>query len=673
MHAASTKVLVSAKNLIQSKAFIALLAVFVASIFIGQNASASMNTNSRLQYGNAYNYCHTDDNGPGFYAKGMVWLSNDEGDYYSEQVGIPTDATKALVSIRGAVNTCGTPFSADTEMWAINVSTSYLSGVSGTSFWRGNVPGGTLNAWSSQGSKLYGNLDVSSIALCDANSLTTGSAKQTISIGITRQMVQQRSGYYWESPVAETEWVPINVTRTCPKYKYSLTPSITNLTPGLNGQITTSGSGARNINGSVTNNGPTISKPDANWQLTELIYRPGASIPSRSAGSSTQSPCQYFKATSNYSCIESGPGSTVTGGVESSGYAYPNSNSYTRSSTIGTEDVGTRICYAMSVQPRADDSTNWEHSGLYCYLIAKKPKVQIYGSDLRAIGAGKGNVTTSTGRFNGSSYGSWSEYGIFASGKVDAMASGSGYAGGVSSTNLCTSLSLLTFANATNPASPTCDATKIGGYKGPSTSSVDALISRFVVTSGAPNITGTKDIQTLASNTVYPGSGTISLTSTGTVPKGKWVVINAPSATVRITQDIRYDTGVFSSPADIPQLVIIARNIIITDNVTNVDAWLVTKSTTATDGIVNTCDAPGITEPVKLTAGVCNAKLTVNGPVYASHLLLYRTGGTGNTAATAGDPAEVFNLRPDAYMWASALPGGNVARTVMTTELPPRF
>jgi len=172
---------------------------------------------------------------------------------------------------------------------------------------------------------------------------------------------------------------------------------------------------------------------------------------------------------------------------------------------------------------------------------------------------------------------------------------------------------------------------------------------------------------------VYPGSGTISLTSTGTVPKGKWVVINAPSATVRITQDIRYDTGVFSSPADIPQLVIIARNIIITDNVTNVDAWLVTKSTTATDGIVNTCDAPGITEPVKLTAGVCNAKLTVNGPVYASHLLLYRTGGTGNTAATAGDPAEVFNLRPDAYMWASALPGGNVARTVMTTELPPRF
>jgi hypothetical protein len=63
----------------------------------------------------------------------------------------------------------------------------------------------------------------------------------------------------------------------------------------------------------------------------------------------------------------------------------------------------------------------------------------------------------------------------------------------------------------------------------------------------------------------------------------------------------------------------------------------------------------------------------VNGPVLSDKLILYRTAGSG-TGAASGDPAEVFNTRPDTYLWAQLVAAGSGrAETVDTTELPPRF
>ena len=171
--------------------------------------------------------------------------------------------------------------------------------------------------------------------------------------------------------------------------------------------------------------------------------------------------------------------------------------------------------------------------------------------------------------------------------------------------------------------------------------------------------------------TIYPGSGTINLSASEDMPAGKWVVINAPNATVRITSSLHYTSAALTSVQSIPQLIIIAQNIVIQDNVDTVDAWLLAKGTGA-NGTLTTCDA-SITEPTQLTASVCSTKLTINGPVIANHVNLYRTAGSG-TGTASGDPAEVFNLRPDAYMWASNFSGlESKARTVYQTELPPRF
>jgi len=110
--------------------------------------------------------------------------------------------------------------------------------------------------------------------------------------------------------------------------------------------------------------------------------------------------------------------------------------------------------------------------------------------------------------------------------------------------------------------------------------------------------------------------------------------------------------------------VIIANKINIADSATNINAWLLT---TGSDGTINTCSDRLPTAP--LNSNVCQDQLTINGPIATSHLYLRRTSG-----ASPNDPAEIVNLRPDAYIWAylrTAQTGK--ATTRFTVELPPRF
>jgi len=97
------------------------------------------------------------------------------------------------------------------------------------------------------------------------------------------------------------------------------------------------------------------------------------------------------------------------------------------------------------------------------------------------------------------------------------------------------------------------------------------------------------------------------------------------------------------------------------------------SSPAAQNGIINTCGAGAVSQTTTVNATICNTKLTINGPISANHLLLRRTAGAGSGAA-ADDPAEVFNLRADAYIWATSYsPGTGRLPTVTTKELPPRF
>jgi hypothetical protein len=150
------------------------------------------------------------------------------------------------------------------------------------------------------------------------------------------------------------------------------------------------------------------------------------------------------------------------------------------------------------------------------------------------------------------------------------------------------------------------------------------------------------------------------------------VVINAPSATVTITGDITYTTGTLSAVTDMPQVIIIASNIIVSDAVRNIDGWLVAVGSGA-NGVVNTCGAGGVTQTSNLVIAQCANPLVVNGPVIANHLVLRRTGGSG-AGADSGRPAEVFNLRADVYVWSTTYnqQSGRIS-TAAIKELPPRY
>jgi hypothetical protein len=162
----------------------------------------------------------------------------------------------------------------------------------------------------------------------------------------------------------------------------------------------------------------------------------------------------------------------------------------------------------------------------------------------------------------------------------------------------------------------------------------------------------------LASGAYHTGDLTITASS---IAPSQSVIIVA-TGTVTIQGDITYANGPFDSISKIPQVVIIANKINIAGSAGRVDAWLLTTG----DGSINTCSDVPLNGPLNST--VCNKKLTVNGPVSTQHLYLRRTAGVDD------DPAELFNLRADAFLWAQRQASGvGKAQTVYQTELPPRF
>lgn len=388
----------------------------------------------------------------------------------------------------------------------------------------------------------------------------------------------------------------------------------------------------------------------ADWQLTRFVVPAGQNY--NGAGDSTATPTAYFGF--GATTLRSGNGTFTAPSADVGVGDYP----------VGAgHALGTRVCFALSVRPPIRGGNQWRHSAPFCVIIAKKPKAQVWGNDL-LVGSG-----TTGGRVVGSSstldisgvrrvFGSWVEYGIIASKHVNTVASGAGYAGGNSSQLFC-DVSFLTFTNAGTGAGCT-DTTVKGGYA--TTRGLPAIANRF--TNGSAIAGNTIDLAAVSSGVHTSTAAQLSITgNTTTIAKGHWVVIYAPNTAVTIASNVRYTTEQLQTANDIPQVIIIARTITIQGSVGQVDAWLIADS-------LNTCGDVALDVP--LSAAVCNQRLIVNGPVIVDTLYLRRTAGAERSAP--GVAAEVFNLRPDAYLWATNRSNASGRlQTVVTKELPPRF
>ena len=612
-------------------------------------------------------------------AQGAIWFNNsnaaptDDG-YYALGVNVEANDTNVQVNIRGSVFSCGQRTEPGSNVYAVRIAPDSKGGalpesnrlrILGPDFlYRGQYTG-EMQRWTSVGSSVTASLDVSGLAP------STGSSAgfQEITIGLFRCYADKPVFTNGGCNVAD---VTVRITRKV-QPRYNLTPTVTvNPSSGIE-------TGQQLTASPVVNSNGAGSATSIGWQLTRFVVPRNGGVPGGAINGSA--PRDYF-------------GNRPSTTTEASGQRdFPSGSTNLDPSSKNTEDleVGSRVCYALSLQPYTNENTanQWRHSDPACVAVSKKPKVQVLGGDL-LVGRGTynnpaavSNVSTSTSFSTNTSayYGSWSEYAIIPSGTVKGMASGAMYAGGSAGSDLC-QISVLTISNRSGSGS-SCNAESVGKYV--SGAIAPNIASRFPVP-GADKprqiVSGDVNLNALAPSLVYTTparQASLSVNSPQPFDAGRWVVINAPDTTVTITSNISYTTAALSRAEDIPQVVIIAKNIIIADNVTNIDAWLIASgAATATDrtaGYINTCGSVPIGSPssATLNSTTCSGKLTINGPVQANKLYMYRTAGAG-TNEDMGDPAEVFNLRGDAYLWASSYnPGSGRLPTVSSKELPPRF
>lgn len=431
---------------------------------------------------------------------------------------------------------------------------------------------------------------------------------------------------------------------------YNLDPSVTSsrgedpvVEPGNNVQIT-----PRVENKGEDESGNTI------WELTRMIYDPSTTVTGndKRLRNSGNEPCTEFRLSGNPNPTECenifrlnnetwDGGETRNGAVTS--YSVPDNL-----------EAGTKICFATSVsRPTYNATPVWRHSAWWCMTIGKKPKVQVWGGDVRAGGSINTSVTEIPSR---GSYGSWVEYAALSRGPNSGFGSGAGLING-DRANDQGLWSNFTFAN-------------IDGNRGSCTAMygcfeslplVSALAGQFGQGSNPRALTGANlNSQYNSAATSYT-AGDITL-SASTISSGRSMVIIA-SGTVTISGDISYSDGSYSNLRDIPQVVIIAPTINIQNSVGRVDAWLLA-------GVLNTCsDSTGA-----LTISRCNRPLEINGPVVANQIHLRRTAGSGAQADQRGEPAERFNLRADAFLWAYGYRSdASRAQTVYVKEMAPRF
>lgn len=441
---------------------------------------------------------------------------------------------------------------------------------------------------------------------------------------------------------------PLGSLPGLPQAQYNLTPSVSPNRDSIEVGESVS------VTNSVRNSKP-VRSIETDWRLTKIEYSPGAILNPDDilARSNDSNPCATFPIDRRVSCSDVQRSSQEIFEADST-KTYNPVYSYTASPDTA---VGTRVCFVVSVsRPSREPSPSWRHSALRCVIVAKEPKMQVWGGDIRA----GGEINTSTTTISGPNrtFGSWGEYAVLSNQPNGGFASGAGLNGG-NADSMQSSWSSLTFANISTSCTFGCYGFSLYA---------PSLTGQFASSPSYPLLNGSVDLGGLAGDTPYRAN---NLTITGgSIGPDKSIIIIA-TGTITISGDIRYSEGPYTSVASIPQVVIVAPVINISNSAGNVDAWLLATTVSAT-GRINTCSDVILTAP--LTATICSNPLKINGPIVTDRLFLRRTAGSEGGRDTIDDPAEVFNLRADAYLWGASYGNGNgKIRTVHTKELPPRF
>ena len=352
--------------------------------------------------------------------------------------------------------------------------------------------------------------------------------------------------------------------------------------------------------------------------------------------------------------------------------------------TVNVPDVpaGTRVCMQSQVWPQnsgnadslnKDGNSQWSVSGEKCFMVAKRPSIQVWGGNVYTqspITTGvstKNNIAGGFIPFNinstsGSSkrvFGSWGELGVIAGSVVSGFGSGAstGFAannggnlspsqlsnplsnadpGGSDRTDFCLR-SQLTFANK-------CTSGRVGGVGNTSASSnaqndKTKVLEKIAAGEHTELVGNTVAISDGLAEYTYSGND-LTVQCSGNCNVGSGIKMVRSDKNIAINSNIVY-TGRYTELDKIPKVVIYANKVNISCGVTRIDALIIADRT------VDTCpDSAGN----KINQRKNSNQLVVNGAIIASKLAAHRTYGAA-TGINSIVPAEIINFDPSLYMW----------------------
>ena len=396
--------------------------------------------------------------------------------------------------------------------------------------------------------------------------------------------------------------------------------------------------------------------------------------------------------------------------------------------------AGDYLCLASALWPYSVNGDidmtggdgQWIYSTPKCKIIAKRPTFQVWGGSLYSVGSITAeynkkvniyynyinNYNSDNSKFkltSGSNiyFTPWVEQSlILRDGTTEAVASGAAtglsnsVAGvGIKNLELCKGQAALSFANYSSAVTGPCNpANKVGksgidsGIKDREElikywvgdTSTDNTPANLTLNLNNPDAVGKAKESASGEKIRYAYSkGDLNLKGDN-IPKKTTYLIKS-DGTVTIKSDLKYnDTNI--SFAQIPKLIIYAKNVNIECGVGEVDAIIITKTG---GGVVNTCS----NAPANVSAKERSNRLKIFGMVITDKIELERTYGSAANGWNCGgghnsckDPegiipsdgaaAEVFDFDSSILMWSELMAGSNESDTLQTVyqhELAPRY
>lgn len=453
-------------------------------------------------------------------------------------------------------------------------------------------------------------------------------------------------------------------------YDYELTPKITVPSESTGGGIDLPKERGTRVDPVpvVENPGGTATR-DTRWKVSQWTVPAsleGVKSPGGEIDNTNDDPCAIFDG--HYGTTRAQSGCSVTHEGTRLFNSTTTLTGQIDSLTVPDDaELGSRFCFALSISPYSlnDGQTKeeqdaadsgWRHSSPVCILVVKYPKMQVWSNGIYSAGG----IRTHRSTINGETFGSWVEYEALATGRISGFAS--------AATNKFSSESpdRLTLSN---------NRTDKGNWGAWNSTSVSSVISNlesrypYGATPGSGAIFRDVPNRNAAVMSTTASRYTLSGNPYADAP-GKTVIIMAGDTDIDITGDIVSRAPTDGNVSEFQQIIIIGKNIRIASHVGQVDAWLISS------GDIVTCaqSASGvlITNPSFITQASCGGSLRVNGPIISNNLKSWRTGGSD--IGNLDTPSEIYNQRPDTYIWAYGQSGGDgKIITTYSKELPARF